>query len=63
MTAFKVFSFATMMVLAQRRHAARLAAQEAQPGREVAPRPVLHPVSPFFHRFSITKGNHVQSRD
>jgi hypothetical protein len=30
MTAHKVFSFATMMVLAQRRHAARVAAKEVQ---------------------------------
>jgi hypothetical protein len=48
MTARKVFSFATMMVLAQRRHAARVAAQEPralaplpQPGREAAARQTL----------------------
>ena len=48
MTARKVFSFATMMVLAQRRHAARVAAQEPHapapsqhPGREAAARQTL----------------------
>jgi hypothetical protein len=48
MTARKVFSFATMMVLAQRRHSARVAAQEThalaplqQPGREAAARQTL----------------------
>jgi hypothetical protein len=60
MTAFKVFSFATMMVLAQRRHAARMAAQEA---REVVARPAHQPAGPFFHRLVTAPGNHAQRRD
>ncbi len=52
MTAPKPFTFATMMVLAQRRHAARVATQEAlalarqqQQGREAAARLTLQKMS------------------
>ncbi|MBC7992954.1 MAG: hypothetical protein H7Z15_06890 [Rhizobacter sp.] len=63
MTAPKVFSFATMMVRAQRRHAARLAAQESpasQPQRrDLALRSPMHDVGSFIQRITLTKGKHA----
>ncbi|MBC7957741.1 MAG: hypothetical protein H7Y33_17970 [Cytophagales bacterium] len=62
MTAPKGFSFATMMVLAQRRHAARMAAQEAtapQQRREMALRSPLPDWVNILQRFALPKGKHV----
>ena len=58
----KVFSFASMMVLAQRRHAARLAAQEAsapQQRRDHATRSPMQELGSFLQRITLTKGKHV----
>ncbi len=63
MTAPKVFSFATMMVKAQRRHAARLAAQESpapQPQRrDLALRSSMHDLGSFIQRITLNKGKHA----
>lgn len=63
MTAPKVFSFATMMVRAQRRHAARLAAQESpapQPQRrEITVRSPMHDLGSFIQRIALHKGKHA----
>lgn len=63
MTAPNVFSFATMMVRAQRRHAARMAAQEApaaQPlRRDTAPRSPMQDLGSFLQRIALPKGKHV----
>lgn len=62
MTAPKVFSFATMMVLAQRRHAARLAGQQApapQQRRDIALRSPMHDIGSFLQRLTVPKGKHV----
>lgn len=62
MTAPKVFSFATMMVLAQRRHAARLAAQQApaaQQRRDITLRSPMHDIGSFLQRLTVPKGKHV----
>lgn len=62
MTAPKVFSFATMMVLAQRRHAARLAEQQApapQQRRDIALRSPMHDLGSFLQRLTVPKGKHV----
>lgn len=63
MTAPKPFSFATMMVLAQRRHAARVAAQESpapQPQRkDTAVRSPMHELGSFLQRIARPKGKHA----
>jgi len=62
MTAPKVFSFATMMVLAQRRHAARVAEQQPQAPqqrRDIALRSPMHDLGSFLQRLTVPKGKHV----
>jgi len=62
MTAPKSFSFATMMVLAQRRHAARVAEQEApaaQQRRDIVLRSPMHELGSFLQRMALPKGKHV----
>ncbi len=63
MTAPKVFSFATMMVLAQRRHSTRVAAQESptpqSQRRDLASRSALQDMGSFLQRLSAPKGKHA----
>jgi hypothetical protein len=62
MTAPQVFSFASMMVRAQRRHAERMAAQAAavpQQRREIVLRSTVQEWSSIFQRFTLSKGKHV----
>ena len=63
MTATKAFSFATMMVLAQRRHAARVAAQESPSTppqrRDIAVRSPMHDLGSFIQRVALPKGRHA----
>jgi hypothetical protein len=63
MTAPKPFSFATMMVLAQRRHTARQATQESpapqSQRRDTTVRSPMHDLGSFLQRIALSKGKHV----